>query len=271
MNSALLLCLISCFTCSILNLKPFGQLEKIKDGYGLVVLELDKFDLGDKIYITYTASNGNISNFIYYSFTDEYPNSDQMNLSQLLNAYEEGSNTQKHNVSNGHGGRKIYYTYDKFYYYEFEKKTNSKYLVMRYSFSPNSIDYLTIENTRLNSSMSFIIPLCATLGGVVLIVVIILILRRRTKCCRGSYSYKIDYNSKKNKKLPITPNSEILPPMDMNNNVPMDSNYVTDKPYYIQDNVPPSNIYPPTNNSSETAYNYGNNLPPSNDCTYNSS
>ena len=265
MKFSLFFCLISCFSCAIYDLVQYKSIKRITDGYGLIVLDLDKFDLNDKIYITYEAYQGNISSFIYYTFNDTYPTNETIDLPEKLDSYTHGTTQHKHNISNHHGGYRVYYTYDHFYYYELEKKTNIKYLIMRYSFSPTSIRYLDVENTKLSKNMKAILAVSITFGIVLLVLGLFLFIKYRKKCFRSLKSSDINYDAKNNKNLPIQPDSQILPPpMYINNNMPNNVNYV-------QDNTPVISIYPTPNNIQDT-YNYqNNNLASTSDCTYNSS
>ena len=272
MKFALFICLICAFWCEIYKLQQYGKIKDIKDGYGLIVLELDKFDKGDKIYITYSAYDGKLNNIIYYNFEDTFPENETMELKEQLNSYTDSVTTHTRNVTEN-GVHKTYKTYERSYYYEFEKKTNNKYLVMRYSFSKGEVKRLEVENTRLSNSTLAIVLVSVSVGGFILIAgTILFITRRKNKCCRKTYSSDINFNAKKNKKSSLPPVSPIIPPqpIDVNNNIPMDVNYGQDKPYYVQDNMP--NIYPQNNYGG--AYNYQNNLnniPTTNDTTYNSS
>ena len=269
MKFSLFFCLISCFSCAIYDLFQYKSIKKITDGYGLIVLDLDKFEINDKIYITYGAYQGNISSFIYYTFNDTYPTNETIDLPEKLDSYAQGTTQHKHNISEHHGGYRyrVYYTYDHFYYYELEKKTNIKYLIMRYSFSPTSIRYLDVDNTKLSKNMKAILAVSITFGVILLVLAIFLFIKYRKKCCRGLKSSEINYNTKNNKDLPIPADSQILPPttpMYVNDNMPNNVNYV-------QDNTPVISIYPTVNNTQDT-YNYqNNNIAPINDCTYNSS
>ena len=266
MIGILLFFLISCFTCTIYVLRQYETITKIKDGYGLIALELDKFDINDKIYITYGAYNGDIPSYINYTFSDEFPTLETMELPNKLNSYTEGVTTHKHNDSLPNGGYRVYYTYDRFYYYEFEKKNNSKYLIMRYSFSPLEINYLKVENTKLSKNMKAIIAVSVTCGVLLLVGALILYIKCRNRCIKHSYSKDIDFNAKNNGNLSLPPESQILPPpADLNNNIPINQNYGQDNPYYDQDNIKP-NIYPQVNNNLGI---YGQ--PPPNDTAYNSS
>ena len=273
----LFICLISAFTCEIYRLKKYQSITTIKDGYGLIVLELDKFDKGDKIYITYSAYNGTLNNIIYYNFDDIFPENETIELKEHINNYKNGSFSHRNVVSNGHGGYTTYNTYDRFYYYKFEKKTNNKYLVMRYSFDKGKINYLKVENTRLDDNTTNIIVTIASVVGFVFIFGFILFfVCRQLKYRKKMHSYDINFDAKKNKDLALPPVSPIIPPqpMDMNYNIPVGVNYDQDKPYYIQNNMPTANNYPQSNNDIGSTYNYTNNLnnlPTTNDSTYNTS
>ena len=53
MKIFLLFILVFTFSCEIVHLKKYKETNKIKDGFGLVVLEISEFYTGDKIHITY--------------------------------------------------------------------------------------------------------------------------------------------------------------------------------------------------------------------------
>ena len=89
MKFALFISLICAFWCEIYKLQQYGKIKDIKDGYGLIVLELDKFDKGDKIYITYSAYDGKLNNIIYYNFEDTFPENETMELKEQLNSYTD--------------------------------------------------------------------------------------------------------------------------------------------------------------------------------------
>ena len=265
MKFSLFFCLISCFSCAIYNLTKYKSIKDITDGYGLIVLDLDQFEINDKIYITYSAYHGDISSFIYYTFNDTYPSSETMDLSEKLDSYTTGTKEHKNKIKDGNGGYKVQKTYDHFYYYEFEKKTNFKYLIMRYSFSPTKIRYLEVDNTKISKNMHAILAVSIIFGIVLLVLGLFLFIKYRKKCFRSLKSSDINYDAKNNKNLPIQPDSQILPPpMYINNNMPNNVNYV-------QDNTPVISIYPTPNNIQDN-YNYqNNNLASTSDCTYNSS
>ena len=267
MKFFLLFILISTFSCEIVPLKKYKETMMIKDGYGLIVLDASEFETGDKIHITYKACNGSLTNILYYSFSDTYPDSATMELSEQINPYDEGQITKEHNYTNRHTGTKIFYkTHDYHYYYEIEKKQNSKYLIMRYSFSTTKVNYLMVENTKLDQKTYIIVIISIAIVITLIAGSFILYVIYRNKCSKKVRSTDINYNSK-NPVLSIEPNSQIIPPNEYDKNpMPMESKYDTDKPSYIQNNLPPSNFYPQNMNQPDGVY-----PPPTSDTTYNSS
>ena len=68
-------------------------------------------------------------------------------LVNYIKAYSSDYKGYKRNVSDGHGGYRIYYVYDYYYYFEFQKTNNTRYLVIEYSLGASSAQYLIFDNT----------------------------------------------------------------------------------------------------------------------------
>ena len=137
---------------------------------------------------------------------------------------------------------------------------------MRYSFLKTYINYLIVENTKLSQQTTIIIIISIAIVIVLIAGTFILYRIYRDRCCKKARSTDINFNSN-NPTLSIEPNSQIMPPYEYgNNHIPMESKYDTDKPAYIQNNLPPSNYYPQNMNQPDGVY-----PPPTSDTTYNSS
>ena len=275
MKAIIFLCLFGFFLCGINFIKKYKSTSKIRDNYGLVVLDLSEFAEGDPIYITYNTYEGEYSYSIYYSFTDQYPsNGGPEILTDTMSCYSDSYTSHKHNRSDGFGGYYIYYTYDYYYYYEFEKPINAsnKYLVMGYDLRYyHSVEYLIVDNTRFNRYITTIITVSCVVGAILIAGVIFLIVKRPScfmdlidkikdafSCCCGcdchrTYSYNIstsNYNKPTEtliQKVPsssppetkemITTNPDFTKPEPPPEEPPNNyDNYQVEQPYYLQQN-----------------------------------
>ena len=200
--------LMTCFNCSIYNLQKYDTTPKIRDSYGFVVLNLDKFQIGEKIYITINSYENEYYDYIYYNFSDIYPLSDDQNMPiNYIKAYSSDYKTYERNVSDGYGGYYIYYVYDYYYYFEFEKTNNARLLVIEYNLRSSSASYLIFDNTgkgkydepsdtpgnnpEKDPNYTTIIVVSSVVGFIVIVAVLFLVIKYRNKfpCC-----HKIDSN-----------------------------------------------------------------------------
>ena len=277
----LLLLLIGLLNSSIIRLKYHKCTDKIYSGKGLVALELQEFDTDDSIYITYSAYDGNIHNYVKYIYTDEFPVDNDMYLPNNKDPYTSGTTSHKHNVSDGHGGWRVYYTYDHHYYYEFKKPENMTYLVMHYNLAGYTNKYIDIDNTYLGRYLTIII-ICSVIGGIILIGVGIFFFvkyrdRIRRSICdcdcdfdclsclcdcscpcpwRHSYSYDISSSpsvnntlaKKDNLLIDTSTNSSNSAPKDLEIKNPVPEEDYGEKPYFEQDNQPKDNYNSAENN-----------------------
>ena len=98
MKAIIFLCLFGFFLCGINFIKKYKSTSKIRDNYGLVVLDLSEFAEGDPIYITYNTYEGEYSYSIYYSFTDQYPSNDSPEiLTKSMSCYSDSYTSHFHN------------------------------------------------------------------------------------------------------------------------------------------------------------------------------
>ena len=221
MKVLLFILMINNFYCLIHFIKKHEKTKKIyrsSDSYGFVILDLSQFDEGESIYITYNSYEGKIDNYIYYTFSNNYPRSYNGSLiSEYLYAYSDSTTSHKHNKSNGYGGYYIYYTYD-YYYYEFLKPSNASYLIMGYDLTYSHAIHLYVDNTFFSRGKAILIWV-GSIGGVILIAVCaFLIWKYHHKincesltscgccdCCNKTHSYDItstnDYQNKSEQKL----------------------------------------------------------------------
>ena len=273
MKVILFILLIINLSCDVYYLKKYKRTPEISDYYGLVVLDLIEFDDGDSIYITYNTYQGKYRKSIPYEFSNYYPSSDDIAyLKNYINCYSDSSTKHEHNETDGNGGYIIYYTWDYYYYFEFTKPNNTRYLIMGYDLRGTYAYYLYVDNTRFSRWVTTIIIVCSVVGGILLIGGIILIWRFRDSiscecflkllacsyCCHKTYSYDIsstNYNNNNNSdkllnSIPSTPSQSqreknekyekpVPPPEEKPIELPT-SNYnpdeVPEQPYYIQDN-----------------------------------
>ena len=164
----LLLLIIGLLNSRIIRLKNHICADKIYSGRGLVALELQEFETDDPIYITYTAYDGNIHNYVKYTFTDEFPYDEYIYLPNNKDPYIKWITSHKHNISDGNGGWRVYYTYDHHYYYKFKKPENMTYLVMHYNLAGYVNKYIDIDNTNLGSYLTITI-ICSVFGSIIFI------------------------------------------------------------------------------------------------------
>lgn len=265
----LFLILIGLFDCSIIRLKYHKCTDRLKDS-GLVALELDKFSTGEDIYITVSAYNGDTLHYLDYSFEEDFPYTENMYLSGYKDPYSTGTTSHKHNVSNGHGGYTIYYTYDHDYFYEFKKPENSTYLVMKYA--KGSASYVEINNTSLGRYLTIIIIVSVVAGVILIGVGVFFFIKCRDRiecpppclscsCCececpwKRTYSYNItssSYNTTAEKKenlLNITSDTSSANAVNtelkqFENKTPVPEpkeEYAGEKPYYLNEEEQPPN------------------------------
>ena len=74
MKSIILILLIYYSFCQIYELEKYGKI-KTTSPVGLVFLNTEEFEVGDKIYIQFNAFEGNMNPMIYYQFYHQKPNS----------------------------------------------------------------------------------------------------------------------------------------------------------------------------------------------------
>ena len=87
----------------------YGVSSSIESGSGIVALDISGFNEGSSIYITVDSYNDKYTNRMNYNFSKDVPNYDSFNLLQDYKfTYSDGTTSYKHNVSDGHGGFKIY-------------------------------------------------------------------------------------------------------------------------------------------------------------------
>lgn len=298
MKFILFILLITTLYCSIYYLKKYESTTKIKDYYGLVVLDLQEFEEGDSIYITYHTYEGKHNKYIYYEFSNSYPESEDKTLLDYKYCYSDTYSSTKHNVSNGYGGYRIYYTYDYYYYFEFKKPNDADYLIMGYDLSRSSADYLYVDNTRFNRWTTTLI-IVGSIGGAILIGGGIFLIWKYydsircdclcglfsclsclccTDCCHKTHSYDIsrtnNYENKSDKLLdpiPSTPTSikeektdekPVPEPEEKPVEIPS-SNYNPDEapeqPYFMQDNQNQNYVPPPQNTYGQNGIYENNN------------
>ena len=282
--------LLELFDGSIIRLGYHKCTDAIYSTSGLVALEIDKFDTDEDIYVTYTGYNGKIVRNIKYTFMTEFPYDEGMYLPFTNSPYSDGTTSHKHNVSDGHGGYTVYYTYDYHYYYEFKKKANATFLVMSYDTRGYSPRYIKIDNTYFGRYLTIIIIVSVVVGVILIGVGIFLCRKYRdsfecpSSCpcscscpCpwKRSYSYNIASTSSNTTTSPqkenllniVSDNSSsnsASKNLEMKEPVPEPKEDYGEKPYYLENNQPPSNDYnsaqpqdyPPVNNNYYAQPNY---------------
>ena len=182
MKVIIFICLIAQFLGRIIYLKKYGVTPSIYSGDGIVALDLSEFKEGDSIYITYDTVDGEYSELIYYNFTTTYPDGKDPNLLKGRQyCYSDGYTTIKHNVSDGRGGYRIYYTYNYHYFFEFKKPINetANYLLLGYDLTGYRLSSLTVDNTRFRRYIMTVIIVCSIVGGILLIVGISFLIAKR--------------------------------------------------------------------------------------------
>ena len=140
MKSIILILLIYYSFCQIYELEKYGKI-KTTSPVGLVFLNTEEFEVGDKIYIQFNAFEGNMNPMIYYQFYHQKPNS-TFYPSKNIGASNHATYKTKES------GKVTSTT--KVYYYGI-KKEDGKYLIITYSgynsdYNINS--YLEIEHTK---------------------------------------------------------------------------------------------------------------------------
>ena len=260
MKYSLIFILISCFCCELHIISQYQTTQQIRDGNGLVILELDKFDIGDSIYIKYCSYRGKLLDVINYDFSDIFPTSQNQSLNNSLKAFKEELQSNTKNVTDQYGRRKkVVTTSDHFYFYEFEKKNSVKYLIMNYSFIPGEISYLEVKNIKKNVVLQVFTIVCMILSFVLILVTIFLCRKYNPKCRRRRKVTSYDITSdikKEDLSIPtISDNPPQYPPVYNNNQG------------YYSNNLPPTNYYPQYMNQPAEMYNYQNNIPPTSDST----
>ena len=284
MKIILFILLITHLSCGFYHLEKYDKTPKIRDSYGVVVLDLIEFDDGDPIYITYNTYEGEYWYDINYEFSNSYPSSGDPNYLQYNKHCDSYSSTRhEHNKTDIYGNYYIEYTWDYYYYFEFTKPNDTRYLIMGYDLSETYAYYLIVDNTRFSRATTIIIIVCSVIGGILLIGGIALIWVYHEKincecflglfsclnCCHKTYSYDIsstsNYNNNSDKLLTPIPSTQtdsqegknetyekpVPPPEEKPIELPT-SNYnpneVPEQPYYMQDNqiqnyAPPQNVY----------------------------
>ena len=258
----LFICLITQYFGAIHYLEKYGS-KSIYSGSGLVVLDVQGFNPGDSIYITYNSYDDEYSERIYYNFTDSYPQWEDPNILQnRMECYSDGMTTIEHNVSYGNTYR-IYYTYNYHYFYEFIKPNDTDYLLLGYDLYGYHMDYIEVENTRFRRYIMTLIIVGSIIGFILVLVGGFFLYIYFKKCCRRIRERKhefrpFDYGSstKKTEKLiDNTPSTEMTnteKKYDDNNNP---DELPKDHPDYIyyppQENLidkpkPPENIITPS-------------------------
>ena len=125
------------------------------------LLDVSDFDSGDKIYISITATYSGSSTKLCYKFYDSFTGS------FTCNQYADWSSSTSS------------YSTDTYNYKIKKNNSNSKYLYMRYQFTPP----VTIENTENDSTVTVIIIVVVVF--VVVVVVVIIIICCCCKRCRA--------------------------------------------------------------------------------------
>ncbi len=184
MKIILFLLLIKYFFCNIYYLKKHECTEEIKDDKGLIILELSEFEINDDIYITYIVKNGKyINDFINYTFSDIYPkNLEEIKLENIKNQTMHGSISY-------FGGEKNYY------YYEFKKVNETKYLIMDYITEKEKFDYIQVENSLFSGKVILGLLIGGIISGVIILVVLIIFIKKKVKKCYPNYSDSNEINN----------------------------------------------------------------------------
>lgn len=274
MKFILLILLIANLYCSVYYIKKYERSPKIKDYSGLVVLDLIEFKEGDSIYITYNTYEGKYHDYIYYNFSNSYPDfGDPQSLKNYIYCYSNSYTEHKHNVSDGYGGYYIYYTYDYYYYFEFTMpNNNTRYLIMGYDLSRSKAYYLYVDNTRFNRWVTTLIIVGSVAGAILIGAIIFVIWKYHDSiscgcfsslfsclsclccrdCCHKTYSYDIsstnNYENKSDKLLDPIPSTstnskevktEEKPALVELPNSNYNADEVPEQPYYMKDNQNP--------------------------------
>ena len=274
MKVIIFICLIAQFLGRIIYLKKYKESPRISYGSGLVVLDLSGFKGGDSIYITYDTEDGKYSKLIYYNFTTTYPTWEDPNLLQgRQNCYSDGYTSIKHNVSDGWGGYRIYYTYNYHYFFEFKKPVNetANFLLLGYDLTGYHLSYLKIDNTRFRRYIKTVIIVCSIGGGILFFVGIYFLIKKKddlasfcSRCCDCDCDCSDCCDSlfhRTHSSLIIKTESKSLQLMEdsssTSNEMKYDNKRVEEKPYCLPENHPdyikPSEeipqYYPPIQNN----------------------
>ena len=169
MKYIIFICLITQLFGNLYYIKKYEASPYIYRGSGLVILDLSEFKEGDSIYITYDSHYNTYTRTIYYNFTKDYPSWENPNLLQgRKDSYSDGSTSYKHNVSDGYGGYRIYYTYDYHYFFEFQKPYNesANYLLLGYDLTGYRMDSIQVDNTRFKRYIKTVIIVFSIIGGI---------------------------------------------------------------------------------------------------------
>ena len=182
----LYICLIIEIFGNMHYIKKYDTSPYIYSGSGLVILDLSEFKEGDSIYITYDSHDDTYSRLIYYNFTQDYPGWEDPNLLQGKKySYSDGSTSYKHNVSDGWGGYRIYYTYDYHYFFEFKKpfNQNANYLLLGYDLTGYRMKSIVVDNTRFRRYIKTVIIVFSVIGGILFFVGLYFLFAFRDKIC----------------------------------------------------------------------------------------
>jgi len=174
MKVFLLISLLVYSLCEVLFLEKYGETIALASS-GCICLPLSEFEKGESINLVFSATNGGVSDYIYYGYSN-IDDPTEATCDEIAVNKDEAHSSAYSQVYGPSGSSSTIY-----YYYFFDKKNDGKYMLIKYEDFVGK--YLLIESSRLSMSLASIIIITVfSFIGLVALVVMFVKNKDRFKC-----------------------------------------------------------------------------------------
>ena len=166
MKLILLISLLMYSLSEVLFLEKYSETISLSPS-GCICLPLSEFEMDESINLVFSANNGDVSNYIYYGYS---------NIDDPTEATCDEIAVNKE-VTHSTGYVTVYNEVETsttlHYYYHIDKKKDDKYMLIKYEDFIGK--YLSIENSRFNINWGiFVVIIVFSFIGLVFLIVILI-------------------------------------------------------------------------------------------------